>query len=86
VEIRSIDYVPVSERHGKVSHLGPLWFAGNAQLATLAIGAFGVAGGLSFSWSIVAIVLGALIGTLFMAFHSAQGPKLGLPQMIQSRP
>ena len=24
VEIRSIDYVPVSERHGKVSHLGPL--------------------------------------------------------------
>jgi NCS1 nucleoside transporter family len=86
VETRSIDYVPISERHGKVSHLGPLWFAGNAQLATLAIGAFGVAGGLSFSWSIVAIVLGALIGTLFMAFHSAQGPKLGLPQMIQSRP
>ena len=86
VESRSIDYVPVSERHGKVWHLGPLWFAGNAQLATIAIGAFGIAGGLSFSWSIVAIVLGALIGTLFMAFHSAQGPKLGLPQMIQSRP
>ena len=86
VETRSIDYVPVSERHGKVWHLGPLWFAGNAQLATIAIGAFGIVGGLSFSWSIVAIVLGALIGTLFMAFHSAQGPKLGLPQMIQSRP
>jgi hypothetical protein len=30
--------------------------------------------------------IGAVIGTLFMAFHSAQGPKLGLPQMIQSRP
>lgn len=86
VETRSIDYVPVRERHGKVWHLGPLWFAGNAQLATIAIGAFGIAGGLSFSWSIVAIVIGALIGTLFMAFHSAQGPKLGLPQMIQSRP
>jgi nucleobase:cation symporter-1, NCS1 family len=86
LEIRSIEYVPTSERHGTVWHLGPLWFAGNAQLATIAIGAFGIAGGLSFSWSIVAIVLGALIGTLFMAFHSAQGPKLGLPQMIQSRP
>jgi nucleobase:cation symporter-1, NCS1 family len=86
LETRSIDYVPVAERHGKVWHLGPLWFAGNAQLATIAIGAFGIAGGLSFSWSIVAIVIGALIGTLFMAFHSAQGPKLGLPQMIQSRP
>jgi nucleobase:cation symporter-1, NCS1 family len=31
-------------------------------------------------------VLGVLVGTLFMAFHSAQGPQLGLPQMIQSRP
>ena len=27
-----------------------------------------------------------LTGTFFMAFHSAQGPQLGLPQMIQSRP
>ena len=86
VETRSIDYVPTSERHGKVWHLGPLWFAGNAQLATVAIGAFGVAGGLGFGWSLIAIALGALIGTLFMAFHSTQGPKLGLPQMIQSRP
>src|SRR5579862_1621241 len=86
LELRSIEYVPTSERHGTVWHLGPLWFAGNAQLATIAIGAFGIAGGLSFSWSIVAIVIGLLIGTLFMAFHSAQGPKLGLPQMIQSRP
>ena len=34
----------------------------------------------------LAIVIGVLIGTLFMAFHSAQGPQLGLPQMIQSRP
>src|SRR5579875_82606 len=86
VETRSIDYVPIRERHGRVWHLGPLWFAGNAQLASLAIGAAGVAAGLSFSWSLVAILLGLLIGTLFMAFHSAQGPKLGLPQMIQSRP
>ena len=27
-----------------------------------------------------------VIGTFFMAAHSAQGPQLGLPQMIQSRP
>src|SRR6202034_1060891 len=27
-----------------------------------------------------------LLGTFFMAFHSTQGPQLGLPQMIQSRP
>jgi NCS1 nucleoside transporter family len=85
VEIRSIDYVPASERHGKAWHLGPVWFQGNAQLATVVIGGIGELSGLNFLWSCVAIILGALIGTLFMAFHSAQGPKLGLPQMIQSR-
>lgn len=29
--------------------------------------------------------LGIVVGTTFMAFHGSQGPKLGLPQMIQSR-
>ena len=85
VEVRSIDYVPVSERHGKPWHLGPVWFQGNAQLSTLAVGAIGVSLGLNLIWSVIAIITGTLIGTLFMAFHSAQGPKLGLPQMIQSR-
>jgi len=37
VEVRSIDYVPLSERHGELWHLGPLWFMGNAQIATLAV-------------------------------------------------
>src|SRR5207237_350773 len=32
------------------------------------------------------VVAGCLLGTFFMAFHSTQGPQLGLPQMIQSRP
>src|SRR5664279_4296775 len=85
VEVRSIDYVPVSERHGKPWHLGPVWFQGNAQISTLAVGLLGVSLGLNFMWSAIAIILGVLVGTLFMAFHSAQGPKLGLPQMIQSR-
>jgi NCS1 family nucleobase:cation symporter-1 len=85
VEIRSIDYVPVTERHGKPWHLGPVWFQGNAQISTLAVGLLGVSLGLNFIWAAIAIILGVLIGTLFMAFHSAQGPTLGLPQMIQSR-
>ena len=86
VEVRSIDYVPLSERHGKLWHLGPLWFMGNAQIATLAVGVVGVSGGGNLLWSLIAILLGTLTGTFFMAFHSAQGPQLGLPQMIQSRP
>ena len=86
VEHHSIDYVPLSERHGKVWHLWPIWFAGDAHLATLATGAIGIAMGLGFGWSVIAILTGCALGTLFMASHSSQGPELGLPQMIQSRP
>lgn len=38
LEVHSIDYVPLTERHGRVWHLGPLWFMSNAQIATLAVG------------------------------------------------
>ena len=86
VEVRSIDYVPLNERHGEVWSQGPLWFMSNAQIATLAVGTFSAVGGGNLIWSLVAIVAGALLGTFFMAFHAAQGPQLGLPQMIQSRP
>ena len=86
IETRSIDYIPLAERHGKVWHLWPVWFTGGANLATLATGIVGIALGLDLAWNTVAIVLGSALGTFFMAFHSTQGPQLGLPQMIQSRP
>jgi NCS1 nucleoside transporter family len=86
IERRSIDYVPLAERHGKVWHLWPVWFSGDAQLATLAVGVLGITLGGNLLWTAIAVVLGCALGTFFMAFHSTQGPQLGLPQMIQSRP
>lgn len=85
LETRSIDYVPRAERRGKVWHQGPFWFAGNFVLPTLVTGFIGPVLGLSVAWSILAVVLGAGVGTFFMAFHANQGPRMGLPQMIQSR-
>jgi purine-cytosine permease-like protein len=86
VEKRSIDYIPLCERHGKVWHLWPVWFSGDAHLATVATGVVGVAMGGNLAWMSIAVILGSAFGTFFMAFHSTQGPQLGLPQMIQSRP
>jgi len=86
IELRSIDYVPTSERHGEVSHLGAIWFVGNINLTAMATGVAALAIGASLFWTIVATVIGSLFGTFFMAFHSAQGPQLGLPQLVQSRP
>jgi len=85
VEKHSIDFIPEAERHGSVSNLFTVWFASNMQITPLVTGALGIVFGLNLLWSIIAIVLGNLIGAIFMAYHSAQGPKLGIPQMIQSR-
>ena len=85
VERHSIDHIPAAERHGKVASLFPVWFAANMQVTTIVTGALGVILGLTLPWAIVALTLGNLFGAVFMALHSAQGPKLGIPQMIQSR-
>src|SRR3954469_21852415 len=85
IEVRSIDWVPENERHGRIWHQAPLWFLGNFQYFSIPIGFVGPTLGLSMGWTILAGVLGILTGTVFMAFHAAQGPTLGLPQMIQSR-
>lgn len=85
-EVHSINYIPRSERHGRAWHQATMWFAGNAVLATLAVGLIGISLGLSLFWTLVALTLGVLFGTLFQAMHSVQGPRLGIPQMIQSRP
>jgi purine-cytosine permease-like protein len=85
IEVRSIDWIPRRERHGKAWQQAPLWFLGNFQYFTIPIGFIGPAFGLSLGWTIVAGTVGILVGTAFMAFHATQGPTLGLPQMIQSR-
>jgi len=85
IEERSIEWVPKEERHGKASDLFFTWFGANMHITTLITGALCVVFGLNLFWSVVAIILGSLIGGIFMALHSAQGPILGIPQMIQSR-
>ena len=86
LERHTIDIIPLSERHGKPRDLFTIWFSSNIMPLTFVTGALAPAVfGLSFWWSLVAIVLGNVVGALFMALHSAQGPRLGVPQMIQSR-
>src|SRR6266571_3649938 len=86
IEFHSIDYIPQRERHGNVTNQFTLWFLGNAELATLAVGFIGISLGLNLFWCLVAIILGEVFGTFFMAFHSVQGPRMGIPQLLQSRP
>ncbi|WP_205968719.1 cytosine permease [Paraburkholderia sp. Tr-20389] len=86
IEKHTIGYVPPEDRHGKVRDLFTLWFGGNIAPLPIVTGALGVQlFHLNLMWGIVAIVVGQAVGGVLMALHSAQGPQMGIPQMIQSR-
>src|SRR5579871_477131 len=86
VEQRTIDIIPPDERHGRVRDLFTIWFGSNILPLTAFTGALAYSAfGLGFWTAVLALALGNLGGAVFMALHSVQGPKLGVPQMIQSR-
>jgi len=85
VESHSIDFVPLAERYGTPRRLFTIWFSANMTILGVALGTFGITAGLSLGSTLLALAIGNAVGTAFMAAHSAQGPQLGVPQMIQSR-
>ena len=85
-ESHTIYQIPEDQRYGRVSDLFSVWFSTNMTLLTVVTGALGpTVFGLSFGWSLLAAVAGNMVGAVFMALHAAQGPMLGVPQMVQSR-
>jgi nucleobase:cation symporter-1, NCS1 family len=85
VEQYTIRPIPDTQRFGTARGLFPFWFTANSSAFTIVLGAIGIELGLGLVPTIVAIVAGGAVGGVFMAYHSAQGPKLGVPQLIQSR-
>jgi nucleobase:cation symporter-1, NCS1 family len=85
VENRHIDHIPPAARHGKPWHQLVFWFGANVNVFNVVLGGVCVSIGLTFWWALAAITAGTLIGALLIALHATQGPKLGVPQSIQSR-
>ena len=85
VEELHIGHIPAGARHGKPWHQFAFWFGSNVNGFNIVVGAVVVSIGLTFWWPLVAIAAGTLIGALLIALHATQGPRLGVPQTIQSR-
>jgi nucleobase:cation symporter-1, NCS1 family len=85
VETHHIDHIPAAARHGAKWQQLFFWAGANFNVFNLVLGGVVVIIGLTFWWAIIAIVVGALIGGLLIALHATQGPRLGVPQTIQSR-
>jgi NCS1 family nucleobase:cation symporter-1 len=86
LEDRTIQPIPINERHGTARDLFTIWFGSNIMLLTVVTGALAVTVfGLPFTSAVLALTAGNLVGAVFMALHAAQGPILGVPQMVQTR-
>ncbi|WP_077049214.1 cytosine permease, partial [Pseudomonas sp. KK4] len=86
IENHTVDYVPLAERHGKARDLFTLWFSTNIAPLPIVTGAMVVqVFHLDLFWGLLAIALGHMVGGLVIALASAQGPRMGIPQMVQSR-
>ena len=86
VEPGGIEFIPLSERHGRPIDLFWTWMSPNLEFATIFVGSVGITvfGG-SF-WSVVAgIVVGTGLGSISHGILSSWGPRLGVPQMVEGR-
>lgn len=86
VEQHTIYPIPRDQRHGTSKDLFTIWFGSNLMMLTIITGSLATAVfKLDFVSSCIAIIIGNLLGAVFMALHAAQGPQLGVPQMVQTR-
>src|SRR5271163_4558917 len=86
LEISTIQPIGLDQRHGTARDLFTVWFGSNIMLLTVVTGGLAVTTfALPFASAVLALVVGNTVGAIFMALHAAQGPTLGVPQMVQTR-
>jgi nucleobase:cation symporter-1, NCS1 family len=90
VERIGIEHVPDGRRHGSPGRVFTLWFAANLTIADYVIGALCVLPspygfGLTVSAAIPVLLVGNVLGGVFLGLSAAMGPGLGFPQMLSSR-
>jgi nucleobase:cation symporter-1, NCS1 family len=86
LEISTIQPIALDQRHGNARDLFTVWFGSNIMLLTVVTGGLAVTVfALPFTAAVLGLSIGNLVGAVFMALHAAQGPRLGVPQMVQTR-
>src|SRR5256885_16172184 len=83
-ERHHIQIIPHNARHGSAGQELAFWFGANVNVFNVVLGGVPIEIGLTFWWALAAISAGTIIGALLIALHATQGPRLGVPQSIQS--
>src|SRR5580700_5952410 len=84
-ETHHVDQIRPEARYGGPWGQFIFWLGGNFNVFNVVLGAVVVEIGLAFWWALIAIGAGTVIGAVLIALHASQGPRLGVPQSIQSR-
>jgi NCS1 family nucleobase:cation symporter-1 len=86
VEQLGVEPVNAAQRTGSTFSVFSLWFGANVEFGSLVTGVLATAAfGLSFWQAALAIVIGNIFGAAGLSALSIFGPKLGMPELIQSR-
>ena len=87
IEAHGMEPIPASARYGSVGRVFTVWFTPNLVPAAFFIGTLVTLDflKLGFVTSLLAIVVGNLVGAFFVALLSTMGPKLGLAQLPAAR-
>lgn len=90
VEKLGIEHVPSGQRHGTPGRVFTLWFGANLTIADFVVGVLCVLPSpygfsLTVGQSIPILLVGNLLGGLFVGLAASMGPSLGFPQMMSSR-
>lgn len=86
IESATIQPIPADQRHGRNRDMFTIWFGTNIMILAVVTGALSTTLFGQPAWSAaLAVIAGNLFGAIFMALHSAQGPRLGVPQMVQTK-
>src|SRR3954447_1682116 len=87
IEGRGMEPIPDSARYGSVGRIFTVWFTPNLVPAAFFIGTLVTLDflKLGFVTSLLAIVVGNVVGSFFVALLSTMGPRLGLAQLPAAR-
>lgn len=85
VEPFGVTHVGRSERHGQARSQFTLWLGSNLTIADFALGFLPISLGLSWGWTVAAIVVGNLLGAYVVGLFAAMGPSYGVPQLMIGR-
>src|SRR3954447_15092087 len=87
VEAHGMDPIPETARYGSVNRVFTVWFTPNLVPAAFFIGTLVTLDflKLGFVTSILAVIVGNLVGAYFVSLLSTMGPRLGLAQMPAAR-